>query len=287
MFEHLRVGRVSRLRHFDHLSEELTDASRNWNHIPRDFREQWLSEVISGNPSTTELGHRFAGKLTTQWLDIDPSSDDLVYCDGSGDGGIDIAFLDRGDAGGEDMEDLDQLYERNVRRFLGGRGRVNKAIQETLRTNPERFGLFNNGITIVVNDFEIEDDGLTILLDSYIVNGCQTTRSIWDVCYQRLEAGGHGVSPELEEWKERAARGVVVTKIARVGSDGLGSRHSWSSFTTRVSKQDPRRIDPRVSERRDATISDRAGTSRLGSPRRDHPSDQPSSPRASRSRWRS
>ncbi len=338
------------------------------------FREQWLTDVIEGTPSTIELGRRFASKLLTQWLDIGTSSDDLVYCDGSGDGGIDVAFLDRGDAGdevsegvvagdtwyivqskygkafqgtstlleegqkvidsldgkrqrlsslaegllgrllnfrgqaterdrlslvfatelpltedqhralqdvravgrerlgslfdleavsietiyqrtlgevgfaaehlsvsvrgamassGQDLlvgsvmlldlfaflkayrdttEDLDQLYERNVRRFLGGRGRVNKAIQETLRTNPERFGLYNNGITIVVTDFEPKEGNLTLLIDPYVVNGCQTTRSIWDVCYQRLEAGGHGTSPELEEWKERARRGVVVTK---------------------------------------------------------------------------
>lgn len=47
-------------------------------------------------------------------------------------------------------EDLDRLYEKNVRKFLGMRGRVNKAIQGTLEKTPERFGLYNNGITIVV-----------------------------------------------------------------------------------------------------------------------------------------
>jgi hypothetical protein len=50
-------------------------------------------------------------------------------------------------------QDLDQIYERNVRRFLGGRGKVNKAMQTTLRKNPEQFGLFNNGITITVTNF--------------------------------------------------------------------------------------------------------------------------------------
>ncbi len=62
-----------------------------------DFREQWLQDVREGDPSTTELGHRFARKLLTQWIDIDDSSDDLVYCDGAGDGGIDIAYLYRGE----------------------------------------------------------------------------------------------------------------------------------------------------------------------------------------------
>ena len=51
------------------------------------YRQEWLNDVKLGNPSTTELGHRFARKILTQWRDIDDSSDDLVYCDGAGDGG--------------------------------------------------------------------------------------------------------------------------------------------------------------------------------------------------------
>ena len=61
------------------------------------FREQWLSDIDKGDPCTIELGRRFAHKLVQQWRDIDDSSTDLVYCDGAGDGGIDIAYLDRGE----------------------------------------------------------------------------------------------------------------------------------------------------------------------------------------------
>lgn len=61
------------------------------------FREQWLADVREGKPSTVELGRRFAHKLVTQWRDVDDASSDLVYCDGAGDGGIDVAYLDRGD----------------------------------------------------------------------------------------------------------------------------------------------------------------------------------------------
>tara|TARA_Y100000310_G_C20356636_1_gene656989 strand:- start:19 stop:210 length:192 start_codon:yes stop_codon:yes gene_type:complete len=52
-----------------------------------DFREQWLEDVQSDNPSTVELGRRFAHKILVQCLDIESASDDLIYCDGSGDGG--------------------------------------------------------------------------------------------------------------------------------------------------------------------------------------------------------
>jgi hypothetical protein len=343
------------------------------------FANQWLFDIVAGNPSSVELGHRFAQKLITQWLDVSENTDDLVYCDGAGDGGIDIAYLERGEsteadeaetqghtwylvqskygtafqgqktlvdegrkvidtldgrrprlsalsdallqrlttfrsqassrdrivlvyatcealtddqkramsdvraigrarlgpmfdvesvsietvyernlenieqaririllkanlvASGDELlvgstplmdlytflrtyraktEDLDRLYEKNVRKFLGMRGKVNKAIQETLDSNPERFGLYNNGITIVVEDFKPKGADGWELKEPFIVNGCQTTRTIWEVFYRRLEAGGTGASEALQQWQDRAERGVVVTKVVKVGVEG-------------------------------------------------------------------
>ena len=69
------------------------------------FRHEWMSDVQAGNPSTVMLGNRFAHKILTQWLDVDAETEDPVYCDGSGDGGIDIAYLHRkeaADGGGSD-----------------------------------------------------------------------------------------------------------------------------------------------------------------------------------------
>ncbi len=93
--------------------------------------------------------------------------------------------------------DLDRIYEKNVRRFLGGRGKVNKAMQATLRDAPERFGLYNNGITVVVHDYRLRD-GQVVLEEPYIVNGCQTTRTVWEVFHNKLNAGGTGLNPETE-----------------------------------------------------------------------------------------
>ena len=69
-----------------------------------DYRQEWLLEVKQGNPSTVTLGNRFAHKLITQWLDISQDVDDITYCDGSGDGGIDIAYLQREDVDGNGTE---------------------------------------------------------------------------------------------------------------------------------------------------------------------------------------
>ena len=65
-------------------------------------------------------------------------------------------------------EDLDRLYEKNVRRFLGNRGKVIRAMQKTLQDEPERFGLYNNGITLVAEDFNIRPDGEIELMEPYV-----------------------------------------------------------------------------------------------------------------------
>ena len=126
--------------------------------------------------------------------------------------------------------DLDQIYEKNVRRFLGGRGKVNKGMQATLREAPERFGLYNNGITIVVAGYSFSESTLT-LVEPYIVNGCQTSRTVWEVFHQRLDAGGTGVNPEVEAWKLRTKRGVVVTKIVKVGTAGEALLQAITRYT--------------------------------------------------------
>jgi hypothetical protein len=74
------------------------------------FCKEWLQDIIQGEPSTVELGRRFARKLITQWLDIEESSEDIFYCDGSGDGGIDIAYLSRGQGSDEATEEGDTWY---------------------------------------------------------------------------------------------------------------------------------------------------------------------------------
>lgn len=364
-----------------------------------DFKSEWLQDIISGNPSTVELGNRFSRKLITQWLDVEDDPVNLVFCDGSGDGGIDAAFLIKGDerendeadgdtwylvqskygrafsgtntliteghkvidtldgrrtnlsslaedllqkiktfksqssprdkiilvfatidplsesekrvlldlkelgkhrlglkfdvesisvntvfqrvmetspefrkhkvtfignvvSSGQDLlvgsiklinlydflksyrdetGDLDLIYEKNVRKFLGSRKKVNKGIADTLKSSPELFGLYNNGITLVVEDFEQQETDKFILTEPFIVNGCQTTRTIWESLSIRLEAGGTGVNPELEAWKEKLRKGIVVVKIVKVGHQGeelLVNTTRYTNSQNAVSQKD-------------------------------------------------
>lgn len=116
--------------------------------------------------------------------------------------------------------DLDMLYEKNVRKFLGSKRKVNKGIEHTIEFTPERFGLYNNGITIVAEQLSRDSVGTLTLVNPYIVNGCQTTRSIWSVLQRKLNAGGSAPTNAQKEWEERLKQGVVVTKIVSVGEGG-------------------------------------------------------------------
>jgi len=342
------------------------------------FKESWLNEILEDSPNSVQKGRRFARKLLSQWLDFNEDNDEIIFCDGSGDGGIDVAYLQRSDSeeengpdgdtwflfqskygtafsgtgtllvegqkvietldgqranlsslseevvqrlqefrrGASDKDklilvfatteplteaedralkdiksmgqtrlgqifdvdsvnlqtifnrleeqeterqklqvsiianlvqsgsellvgsvklvnlykflkdyqasthDLDLIYEKNVRKFLGGGRTVNKGIAETIHSQPERFGLYNNGITIVVENFQIQESDKYELTEPYIVNGCQTTKTIWNELKKKLDSGGTGENPELEEYKERLNKGILVVKIVKVGSDG-------------------------------------------------------------------
>ena len=359
------------------------------------FVQEWVTDIEAGNPSTVKKGHCFACKLFTQWLDIDENDDDIIFCDGTADGGIDLAHLDR--KGADDLADddtdhsddqesgtgdtwylvqskygsafkgtsslleesqklidtldgkrsklnslalgvkekldnfrskakegkdriilvfatsdpitddaqkraigdiqamgqkrlgaifniqtisiktiydslgnsvnhkltlktnllqpseglwvgltrltelydflksykektgeVDLLFEKNVRKFLGNRRKVNLKMQKTLKdedehSDPQYFGLYNNGITFVVKKVKrktsrknANSDHAYELHDPFIVNGCQTTRSIWDVLSSRLNSGGSGECQKEKDWLQKIKKAVVVTKIVEI-----------------------------------------------------------------------
>lgn len=131
----------------------------------------------------------------------------------------------------DQTEDLDQLYEKNVRQFLGGRRRVNKGIQKTLLETPDQFGLYNNGITIVVSKFVDKGNGAYELHQPYIVNGCQTTRSIWDIFRLQKETNIKKYPDEVAGWEKEVAKGIVVVKIVQVGVDNEDLLENITRYT--------------------------------------------------------
>lgn len=80
-----------------------------------------------------------------------------------------------------------RLLEGNVRAFLQNRGKVNKEIRGTLLREPEMFFAYNNGIAATATHVKTEVvEGklyITELEDLQIVNGGQTTASIFNIKY--------------------------------------------------------------------------------------------------------
>lgn len=77
-----------------------------------------------------------------------------------------------------------RLLEANVRTFLGSKKPVNNGIRDTLKKEPEHFLAFNNGLVLVCDEAQFDKGqdgsiGLTFLKGLQIVNGGQTTSSIY------------------------------------------------------------------------------------------------------------
>ena len=73
------------------------------------------------------------------------------------------------------------LLQNNVRFFLGFKGKksINAEILATLRQRPQRFLAYNNGITATAQDVLLENGKIAMIQDFQILNGGQTTASIF------------------------------------------------------------------------------------------------------------
>lgn len=74
-----------------------------------------------------------------------------------------------------------RIFEDNVRDFIGFDGDINAEMASTLKDGikQKRFGILNNGITIISPDVRIT--GFEIFLpDFQIVNGCQTSNVLFE-----------------------------------------------------------------------------------------------------------
>lgn len=82
-----------------------------------------------------------------------------------------------------------ELFEKNVRLFLGVKKEVNKKIIETITgTQSNWFGFMNNGVSITADDVTVNPPPrgkkLSIVLDNMqIINGCQTVNALYHAKY--------------------------------------------------------------------------------------------------------
>ena len=112
------------------------------------------------------------------------------------------------------------LYEKNIRTFLGLglKQGVNEAIQHTLKTNPDEFWYFNNGVTALCENIEpkhVTSDGRRKLVLSgfSVINGAQTIASAAQISgSDDIDISSAKIMLTLIKANKRDEFGVSVTK---------------------------------------------------------------------------
>ena len=119
--------------------------------------------------------------------------------------------------------DFNLIYKKNVRMFLGVGKSVNRGIRETIKVSPEKFGLYNNGITIVVQDYNrVGNTDKYELTQPYIVNGCQTTKTIYDELKNTIGNPSYFANPSNKQKFDNLCKGKLVIKIVKAADDEYG-----------------------------------------------------------------
>ena len=105
-----------------------------------------------------------------------------------------------------------RLYDTNLRSYLEGKTKVNKGMLSTIRTVPQKFLAYNNGLTAVASRIEVEHRSgrpcITRVVGLQIVNGAQTTSSIYKASTDRK------TPPELSKVH-------VVMKLTKTGPEDV------------------------------------------------------------------
>ncbi|WP_158233942.1 AIPR family protein [Sporosarcina sp. P34] len=70
------------------------------------------------------------------------------------------------------------LFHSNIRNYLKGT-KINKGIKRTLKEELNNFWFYNNGVTIVCDEYSVMK-GLASITAPQIVNGCQTAKTLAD-----------------------------------------------------------------------------------------------------------
>jgi hypothetical protein len=146
-----------------------------------------------------------------------------------------------------------RLLEGNVRAFLSPNTKINKPIQATIRAEPQKFFIYNNGISTTATGVTLVDsvDGVRLCKAKYfqIVNGGQTTASLY-VAKKKDSADLSGVNVQMKLTVVKAADKEILSemiqKIAKfsnkqntVSDSDFFSNHPFHTGYERLSRNVP------------------------------------------------
>jgi len=109
-----------------------------------------------------------------------------------------------------------RLLERNVRAFLQSKGKINRGLQKTLKEEPHRFLAYNNGLCCTAAEVRLNAGALEWVKDFQIVNGGQTTASIYHALKkEKVDVSQVVVQVKLTVLKDPAKVSEIVPLISR------------------------------------------------------------------------
>ncbi|MEG0670723.1 AIPR family protein [Clostridium sp.] len=115
-----------------------------------------------------------------------------------------------------------RLIEKNVRSFLQATGKINKGLKETLTKEPEMFMAYNNGISTIAEELIIDEQNsnekiITIkeLKNWQIVNGGQTTASIYNALQNKVSLDNVHVQMKLTVIKDKDKENEIISNISK------------------------------------------------------------------------
>lgn len=114
------------------------------------------------------------------------------------------------------------LIQKNVRSFLQATGKVNKGIKMSLKDEPEMFMAYNNGISTIADSIVIDPDSshgdlvtITEITGWQIVNGGQTTASIYNAFQSKLSLENVNVQIKLSVIKDEEQAETIIQNISK------------------------------------------------------------------------
>lgn len=115
-----------------------------------------------------------------------------------------------------------RLIEKNVRSFLQATGKINKGLKETLTKEPEMFMAYNNGVSTIAEELVLDEENssdkiVTIkeLRNWQIVNGGQTTASIYNALQNKIPLDNVSVQIKLTVIKDKEKSEEIISNISK------------------------------------------------------------------------
>lgn len=196
-------------------------------HIPKDIHidkvtvkyDVWdlerICQFIYQNKVQEDIVIRFQNKYkhTLKMIKVE-SSNDIYDCYIGIIPGICLANIYK--------DEGQRLIEKNVRSFLQATGKINKGLKETLFKSSEMFMAYNNGISTVAEEIILDEENSTGNFVSIkeikgwqIVNGGQTTASIYNALQNKVSLDNVNVQMKLTVIKNKEKANEIVSNISK------------------------------------------------------------------------